>query len=56
MDKAMIMEAFHRGLLSKDECTKLLGIDLNILIDEKNQLDKIFNIDLKTKNNLKGLK
>lgn len=54
MDKAMIMEAFHRGLLSKEECTKLLGIDLNILIDEKNELGNILNIELKTRNNFAG--
>lgn len=50
----MIMEAFHRGLLSKEECTKLLGIDLNILIDEKNELGNILNIELKTRNNFAG--
>jgi len=56
MDKNIIMEAFQRGLLSKEECTKLLGIDLNIFIDEKIDLDKVFNIESITRNNLKGLK
>ena len=28
----MILDAYHRGLLSKDECTKILGIDPNFLI------------------------
>lgn len=56
MDKSMIMDAFHRGLLSKDECTKLLGIDLNILIEDKSELDKIFNIESTTIKNIKGLK
>jgi len=31
----MIIEAYYRGLLSKDECTKILGIDPTILIDTK---------------------
>lgn len=56
MDKNMIMEAFQRGLLSKEECTKLLGIDLNVFIDEKVEFEKVFNIESVTRNNLKGLK
>lgn len=28
----MIIDAYHRGLLSKDECTKLLGVDPSILL------------------------
>lgn len=31
MDKTIILEAYYRGLLSTEECTKILGIDPNIL-------------------------
>ncbi|TCS84146.1 hypothetical protein [Tepidibacillus fermentans] len=34
MDKGTIIEAYARGLLSKDECTKLLGIDPTILLKD----------------------
>ncbi|MFV9510682.1 hypothetical protein [Tepidibacillus sp. LV47] len=34
MDKGTIIEAYSRGLLSKDECTKLLGIDPSILLKD----------------------
>jgi len=34
MDKGIIMDAYSRGLLSKDECTQLLGIDPNILLKD----------------------
>ncbi len=29
----MIIDAYSRGLLSREECTKILGIDPRILID-----------------------
>jgi len=31
----MILEAYYRGLLSKEESTKLLGIDPNELIKQE---------------------
>lgn len=33
MDKTMIMEAYYRGLLSQEECSKILGIDQKILAE-----------------------
>ncbi|GBF11704.1 hypothetical protein [Tepidibacillus sp. HK-1] len=39
MDKDTIIEAYYRGLLSKDECTKILGIDPTILEKSTNQLE-----------------
>ena len=33
MDKTMIMDAYYRGLLSQEECSKILGIDLKILAE-----------------------
>ena len=35
MEKNMIIEAYNKGLLSKDECTKILGIDPNIILDHQ---------------------
>lgn len=34
MEKTMIIDAYIKGLLSKEECTKILGIDPTILTDE----------------------
>ena len=45
MDKTIIIEAYHRGLLSRDECTKLLGIDPNILLKEDRDINKIYDLE-----------
>lgn len=46
MEKAVIIDAYHRGLLSREECTKLLGIDPSILTESDNsELKKIFNLE-----------
>ena len=43
MDKVIIIDAYSRGLLSRDECAQLLGIDPMILMDaepQRNPLQK----------------
>lgn len=37
MDKNLIIDAYIKGLLSKDECTKILGIDPTIILKENTQ-------------------
>ncbi|WP_281179275.1 hypothetical protein [Vulcanibacillus modesticaldus] len=37
MEKAVIIDAYFKGLLSKEECTKILGIDPNVLLEDERQ-------------------
>ncbi len=34
MDKRIIVDAYYRGLITKEECTKLLGFDPTLLEHE----------------------
>ncbi len=46
MDKSMIIEAYYRGLLSKDECTQLLGIDPNVLTEKAvHNLEVVYGLE-----------
>lgn len=41
----MILEAYKKGLLSKDECTKILGIDPNMLLNNDNtKSEQLYNL------------
>ncbi|MGD9678607.1 MAG: hypothetical protein AB7V16_09735 [Vulcanibacillus sp.] len=43
MEKTLIIDAYIKGLLSKDECTKILGIDPAILLkDSSKKMELIY--------------